>query len=258
MTNIQTVRTVRAVIGAALVTLAAACSDAPAGPWQARQDAEADRAVERVKDDFVRTETPFIAGGNEMLTRREVRGRDGQRYVIESIRDASGLPREVRVSRNGQSVARMSNAWRRAGAGYVLEHQRMTQYTSGRASAVVDSRSGGGVYALAGGPIVAHARVAAASRADAAGVRSATRLRSLEYDGSTDGGGCDAEARAVESAIDDWLYSVVVLAGATVTANPIATWSAYAYQLKKYRDLTRTEATLDECVAKAGKAVDEM
>ena len=258
MTNTHTMWTGRAVIGAALLTFAAACSDAPAGPWQAKPEGKAERAVELVKDDYVRTETPFIATGNEVITRREVRARDGQLYVIEAIRDNGGLPREVRVSRGGQSVARLSNAWRRTAAGYVLEHQRMTRYSSGRASAMVDSRSGGGVYALAGGPIVVHAREALDSRGDALGVRPAARLRSLEYDGSTDGGGCDAEARAVEAAIDDWLYSVVAMAGATVTANPILTWSAYAYQLKKYRDLTRTEAALDQCVAAAGKPVDEM
>lgn len=258
MTNIHAVRTARAVIGAVLVTLAAACSDAPAGPWQANQEGKAERAVEVVKDNFVRAETPFIATGNEVLTRREVRARDGQLYVIESIRDAGGLSREVRVSRGGQSVARLSNAWRRTATGYVLEHQRMTRYVSGRASAMVDSRSGGGVYALAGGPIVVRAREALASRGGASGVRPAARLRSLEYDGSTDGGGCDKEAQAVESAIDEWLYSVVLLGGVTITANPLATWSAYAYQLKKYRDLTRTEAALDTCVANAGKVVDEV
>ncbi len=252
----HTKRMARAVIGAALVTLAAGCSDAPAGPWQAKQDGKAERAVEAVKDDFVRTDMPFVATGNERLTRREVRARDGQLYVIESIRDASGLPREVRVSRGGQSVARLSNSWHRTAAGYELEHQRMTRYASGRAAAIMDSRSGGGVYALAGGPVVMHAREALSGRGGADGVRPSPRLRSLEIDGSTDGG-CDAEARAVEAAIDDWLYSVIVLAGATITANPIATWSAYAYQLKKYRDLTRTEAALDECVARAGKPVDE-
>ena len=257
MTNIQTVRTVRAVIGAALVTLAAACSDAPAGPWQGKQEKKAERAVELVKDDFVRAETPFTATGNEVLTRREVRARDGQLYVIESIREVGGLPREVRVSRNGQAVARLSNAWRRTNIGYALEQQRLTRFLDGRASAMMDSRSGGGVYALAGGPVEVRVRDARASRVDAAGVRPATRLRSLEYDGSTDGG-CDAEARAVEAAIDEWLYSVVAMAGGTLTGNPIVAWSAYAYQLKKYRDLSRTEATLDACVAKAGRTVDEM
>lgn len=257
MTNIHRMWAGRAVLGAVLVTLAAACSDAPAGPWQAKQEAEAERAVELVKDDFVRTETPFIAASNEVITRREVRARDGQLYVIETIRDNGGLPREVRVSRGGQSVARLSNAWRRTAAGYELERQRMTRYVPGRAPAMLDSRSGGGVVALAGGPIVARAREAAASRADAAGVRPAARLRSLEYDGSTDGG-CDAEVRDVEEAIDEWLYSVAAMAGGTLTGNPIVAWTAYAYQLKKYRDLTRTEAALDKCVADAGKVVDEL
>ena len=257
MTNIHTVRTVHAVIGAALVTLAAACSDAPAGPWQSKQESKAERAVELAKDDFVRAETPFVATGNEVLTRREVRARDGQLYVIESIRDAGGLPREVRVSRGGQSVARMSNAWRRTAAGYVLEHQRMTRYVLGHAAAVMDSRSGGGVNALAGGPIVVAAREVLASRGDAAGVRPATHLRSLEVDESADGGGCDAEARAMEEAIDDWLYSVVAVAGGTATGNPVVAFTAYAYQLKKYRDMNRSEAALDKCVAEAGKPVDE-
>ncbi|MBA4073219.1 MAG: hypothetical protein C0497_15565 [Gemmatimonas sp.] len=246
------------MIGAALVTLASACADAPAGPWPANQEGKAERAVGLAKDDFVRTETPFIPAGNEVITRREVRARDGQLYVIEAIRDNRGLPREVRVSRHGQSVARLSNAWRRTAAGYELEHQRMTRYASGRATAMVDSRSGGGVNALAGGPIVVAVRDVAAGRADAAGVRSATRLRSLAMDEWTDGGGCDAEARAVEEAIDDWLYSVVAMAGATVTGNPVLAWSAYAYQLKKYRDMTRKESALDRCVDAAGKPVDEM
>lgn len=258
MTNTQTIRTARAVVGAALLTLASACADAPAGPWPSRQDVKTERGMQVVKDNYVRAETPFVATGNEMLTRREVRARDGQLYVIESIRDASGLPREVRVSRNGLSVARLSNSWRRTTAGYALEQQRLTRFVSGRASLMMDSRAGGGVNALAGGPLEVRAVDARAGQGSDAGVRAARRLRSLEYDGSIDGGGCDAEARAVEDAIDSWLYSVVALAGATVTANPIATWSAYAYQLKKYRDLTRTEATLDECVAKAGNPVDEM
>jgi hypothetical protein len=256
MMDIHTKRSARAVIGAALVTLAVGCSDAPAGPWQSRQDVKVEKGIEVVKDNLVRTEMPFVATGNEMVTRREVRARDGQLYVIESIRDASGLPREVRVSRGGQSVARVSNSWRRTAVGFELEHQRMTQYTAGRAATIMDSRSGGGVHALAGGPVVMRVRDAQSGLGGADGVRPSPRLRSLEVDGSTDGG-CDAEARAVEAAIDDWLYSVVVLAGATVTANPIATWSAYAYQLKKYRDLTRTEAALDECVARAGKVPDE-
>lgn len=258
MTNTLTVRTMRAVIGATLVTFAAACSDAPAGPWQAKQEGKAERATELAKDDFVRAETPFAATGSEVITRREVRARDGQLYVIESIREAGGLPREVRVSRNGQSLARLSNAWRRTGAGYVLEHQRMTRFVAGRASAIMDSKGGGGVNALAGGPIEVHARDVPAGRGAAAGIRKATRLRSLEEYGSTDGGGCDKEAQAVEAAIDDWLYSVVLLGGATLTSNPIAAWTAYAYQLKKYRDLTRTEAALDTCVANAGKIADEM
>ncbi len=258
MTNTQTIRTARAVVGAVLLTLASACADAPAGPWQSRQDVKTERGIEVVKDNFVRTETPFVATGSEMVTRRELRARDGQLYVIESIRDASGLPREVRVSRNGLSVARLSNSWRRTSAGYALEQQRLTRFVSGRASTMMDSRGGGGVDALAGGPFVVRAVDARASQGSDAGVRSARRLRSLEYDGSTDGGGCDKEAQAVEGAIDEWLYSIVLLGGATLTTNPLATWSAYAYQLKKYRDLTRTEAALDTCVANAGKVVDEM
>lgn len=258
MMNIHTKRTTRAVISAALVTLAAGCSDAPAGPWQSTQEVKAERGIEVVKDNFVRTEMPFVATGNETLTRREVRARDGQLYVIESIRDASGLPREVRVSRNGLSVARLSNAWRRTNDGYALEQQRLTRFVSGRASTMMDSRGGGGVNALAGGPFVVRAFDARASQGRESGVRSASRLRSLEYDGSTDGGGCDKEAQTVEAAIDDWLYSVVLLGGVAITTNPIATWTAYAYQLKKYRDLTRAEAALDLCVANAGKVVDEV
>ncbi|MHB0962660.1 MAG: hypothetical protein ACYC5V_05570 [Gemmatimonadaceae bacterium] len=258
MTNTQTIRTARAFVGAALITLASACADAPAGPWQSRQDVKTERGIEVVKDNFVRAETPFVATGSETLTRREVRARDGQLYVIESIRDASGLPREVRVSRNGLSVARLSNAWRRTSAGYALEQQRLTRFVSGRASTMMDSRAGGGVDALAGGAFVVRTVDSRASQGSDAGVRSARRLRSLEYDGSTDGGGCDKEAQAVEAAIDEWLYAVVAMAGGTLTGNPIVAWSGYAYQLKKYRDLTRTEAALDACVAKAGNPVDEM
>lgn len=242
-----------AVAGPVLIALASACSDAPSSPWPSARNVEPEQAVGHTADAPIRDDVPFVAAGGEMITRREVRARDGQLYVIEAIRDNRGLPREVRVSRHGQSVARLSNAWRRTAAGYELEHQRMTRYASGRATAMVDSRSGGGVNALAGGPIVVAARDVAASRADAAGVSSATRLRSLAMDEWTDGGGCDAEARATEEAIDEWLYSVVLMGGATATANPWAAWAAYAYQLKKYRDMDRAESALDKCVAEAGK-----
>ncbi len=246
-----------AAMGALLITLAGACSDVPTSPIRHLPMPEfpglpAPRAADLpVLDAGLTSVRP-----GESIRRRTIRLSDGRQYVMESVLDAGGLPREIRVSRDGQSVARLENAWRRTSKGFALERQRLVRYSAGQAARAADSRDFGSVTELANGEVVLPFR-AQARRVARSDVTQAVRMRSLAEEYFGGGGPCDAEARAVEDAIDSWLLSVLAVAGTTLTGSPVAAWSAYAYQLKKYRDLTRSETALDECVAKAGQPMDE-
>jgi hypothetical protein len=257
MTHNNTPRAIRFVLTAVLAILTVGCSDVPSGPPSSGQRPDVEIAQRGAADAPMRTDGPVAAQGTESIRRRTVRLKDGTAYVIESITDAGGLPHRITVSRGGQAVARLDNEWRRTARGYVLERQRLARFDAGRATLAADSREFGGMSALVEEPVI-HAWRVGTTRATATGLSLAGRMRSLDEGAVGNAGPCDEQARVVEAAIDDWLLSVLATAGGVVSVNPVVTWTAYAYQLKKYRDMTRAEEALDQCVDSAGRREDDM
>ena len=238
MQSIQNLRSLRAVFGAITLTALAACADAPAGPTSLKPASDA--VLPKATSVF-----PDAAVGLNIV-RRDVLAPDGVRYTIETAKGEGGLPSEVRVLRGGEPVALLTNEWQRTSAGFVLQRQQMVRYVAGGASKTFDTRAMGGAASMIGSPV-------AVNRPDSLGFRQTAVVRTLYGTYDLYGGPCDMQARAVESALEDWLLSVLGIGGATATGNPWAAASAYAYQLKKYRDVMRAEAALDQCVADAGK-----
>ncbi len=267
MTHNRTLASARAAIGTALLTLLGACSDAPSSPVSAIPiPTDIVQPTSRVADmPFTDANMPMLPSGAR-LQRRLSRAPDGtlgrvetlvdsrgHRYVIESSLNNDGLPSEMKVSRDGQPIAQFVNEWATSYTGFTLERQRLVRFSGGQAAETFDTQQRGGVRTLVDGTITVTRLPAEGSAAAVPDFRRAGPLRSLEESLPRSAGPCDAQARAAQSAIEDWLLSVVAVAGATATANPFAAWSAYAYQLKKYGDVSRAEATLDDCVASAGK-----
>jgi len=186
------------------------------------------------------------SGAGLSTTRREVVTPDGQHFLVESVRDANGLPREVRVTRDGVQVAVLSNEWLAMAGGFTLTQQRFVRFAAGGASETFDSRAHGGVSSLIVDPISIDKPIGLT-------IHRTRTPSALDDAGWYYGGPCDAQERAVESALEDWLVSVVGMGAVTASGNIWAAMSAWAYQLKKYRDVTRAEAALDQCVADAGK-----
>ncbi len=257
MTPFISRRTLGFALGGILAVMAGACSDVPSAPVkQFPLPQFPNPLAPRAADiPIIDAGLPTLLPG-EKVRRRAVRLGDGSQYVLESVVDADGLPRDVRITQNGRLVARLRNEWRRTFDSFELDRQQLVRYADGSVPARFDSRQMGAVGALAGGRISFTRQVLLGVPAKSGDVRLAGRMRALEGEYFGDGGPCDGQARAVEDAIDNWLFSIITATGATLTGSPVAAWTAYAYQLRMYRALTRAEAALDQCVADAGKIVD--
>lgn len=254
MNNLMQTRGVRAVIGVAFLALTGACADLPSSPTRFPSNPTfPNPPASRSGEEMAHDASLPVALAGETVKRRDVRSKDGARYTIESLVDGSGLPRELRVLRNGRPVARLTNQWSRTAAGMTLERQRLVRFVSGGAPVSFDSRDRGGVSALAQGPFLLTRSAVTTVPSAPQGAVGFVRLKSVEGEYVPVCEACEAQARAVEAALDEWLLSVLAMGGATMSGNVFLAWSAYAYQLKKYRDLMRLEGALDDCVEDAGK-----
>jgi len=254
MNNLMQTRGVRAVLGAATLALAGACADLPSSPSRFPGNlAFPNPPASRSGDVSAYDASLPVALAGETVKRRDVTSKDGARYTIESLVDGTGLPRELRVLRNGRPVARLTNQWSRTAAGMTLERQRLVRFEPGGAPVSFDSRDRGGVSALAQGPVFLTRSAVTTVPSAAQGAVALVRLRSVEGEYVPPCEACEAQARAVEAALDEWMLSVLAMGGATMSGNAFLAWSAYAYQLKRYRDLMRLESALDDCVENAGK-----
>lgn len=254
MNNLMQTRSVRAVIGASILALAGACADLPSSPKRFPLNPSVPNPPASRSGDALAFDASLPAAlAGESVKRRDMKSKDGARYTIESVVNGAGLPRELRVLRNGRPVARVTNVWSPTASGMTLERQQFVRFVSGEAPVRFDSRDRGGVSALAQGPVLlTRAAVTTASPASQGAV-AMVRLRSVEGEDAPSCEACEAQARAVEAALDDWMLSVLAMGGATLSGNPFLAWSSYAYQLKKYRDVLRAEWMLDDCVENAGK-----
>lgn len=234
----------RAVCGAVLATVIA-CGDSPTA--NAPTPKTASSAAVATLAGF--SLSPNLMGGERTMHRNIVLP-DGRRITIDGVRGADGLPRDLQISQEGVVVARVRNEWRTIGNAIVLDRQQLVRYDLGVVASAFDTRGNGGVEQAAGAPI----SVLAPPTADENGVVRKVKFAGYFADYASGGfGPCDAQAAAVAAAMDDWLLSVLAAGAATVTGQPVMAWSAYAYQLKKWRDVMRAEAALDECVANAGR-----
>lgn len=255
------IRTARAALGAAVLTFFAACADAPSGlrqplPGPLAQEQPVTGVADRPLVDGA--DVHVLAG--ERRTTRTVRRADGHSYQVDVARSADGLAREMSVRRDGVPVVRVVNDWQAIAGGYKLSRQRLIHFTERATPALFDTRARGGVEAVVGSSVVVAVRPRRALPKRSSG-ETVLAGRILSLDGSADpsAGPCDGAARAMEVAIEDWLLSVGAIVGATATGNIYAAWTAYAYQLKKSRDMDRAEAVLDDCVASAGqRTTDEL
>jgi len=256
-------RSVRTVLGAALFLGLGACADSPSAP----RDAHAASIAEAARP--TATEAPVMSRAFSRASRRIVRqadgsllkietlaARDGRTYVVESALDANGLPRELRLARDGQLIARVTNDWSEQVAGFALARQRIARFTEDGSIREFDSQSHGGIARLAGADIVVQ-KGAALAAVNAAGALRHSGLKS--YWGGDDfgdwpiSGPCDDKARATDAALDNWVGSMLILGAAFASGNPVAAFSAAVYEVKAWRDFTRAESALDECVAEAGR-----
>lgn len=236
----------RAACGAVLA-IAIACGDSPTSASSASERAVAPTANTLAGFSL----TPNFFAGERALHRSIVLP-DGRQFTVDGVRGADGLPRDLQISQEGVIVARLRNEWRVTGTKAVLQRQQMVRYSNGEVVGAFDTNANGGVESIAGHPIT----MPTASAIDASGVSGVARKTTTfsDFDDYWGGGPCDAQARAVEAALDNWLYSNLGMVVGTATGNAIAAYSAWAYQLKCWRDVVRAEAALDQCVADAGKA----
>jgi hypothetical protein len=257
---------VRVVLSAALFAGISACADSPSAPRDvhpnsiaeaartaATEGAVTSRAISRATRHIVRQ----VDGS--LLKIETLVARDGRSYVVESALDVNGLPRELRVSRDGQLIARINNDWKEHARGFALERQRFVRIAEDGTTRAFDSESQGGIARMIGTDIVV-ARGAALAAVNAATARQRAGFRSYMGDddfGAWETGPCDDKARATDAALDGWISSVVILGAAFTSANPVAAFSAAVYEVKAWRDFTRAEDALDQCVADAGKKREE-
>lgn len=259
-------RSARVAAGIATLLTAGACAGDSSSPMQPSSITKPSTLPNGAA---ARTETAATLGWTRKMSRRVVRqadgtllkietlaASDGRSYVVESTLDANGLPRALRVLQGGQPIARITNEWQEQAHGFALQRQHVVHIAHDGTTREFDSQSLGGVARIAGGEIAIPKRTAPVA---VQGGMSALRGGFLSYNGSDDftswasGGPCDAQARAVDAALDGWLVSIVALGGAYLSGNPLATLSAWAYEVKAWRDFTRAEQALDQCVADAGK-----
>lgn len=259
MFHIFSIRSVRAALGAALLTVLAACSDMPSGLRQPLPGPQGDEHAVAAPAD-----RPLVGGADvhvlagEHRTTRTLRRADGHSYQVDVVRSADGLAREMSVRRDGVPLVRLVNDWQAIAGGYKLNRQRLIQFTPHSTPSLFDTHARGGVESVVGSSVVVAMRPRRALPRRAAGETArAGRILSLDGSGDPLSGPCDGAARSADVAIEDWLLSVGAMAGATASGNPFAAWMAYAYQVKKYRDMGRAESALDDCVANAGRRNDD-
>jgi hypothetical protein len=265
MTLEYTGRWTRAAAGAVLLLLAGACADAPSAPPLATRNAPrvelpaATAAAEGAVTAraFSRASRRIVRQADGSLLKIEtLAARDGRTYVVESALDVNGLPRELRVSRDGQLIARVNNDWSEHVTGFALARQRVARFAEDGSMREFDSQAHGGIARMVGADIVVRKGVALAA-INAAGDLRRSGLRS--YWGGDDFGDwpltgpCDDKARATDAALDNWVGSMLLLGAAMVSGNPALTFSAGVYEVKAWRDFTRADEALDQCVADAGK-----
>lgn len=231
MHSIRNLLSMRAALGVLTLASAMACGDAPSAPSKTAPSA---------------AQSASALTGATRVVRRDVRAANGVLYTVESVVRADGMPAEVRVYKDGAPFATLTNEWQRAGSGFVLQQQKMVRFDAAGAAATFDTHAAGGVASMMAMP-------PSVDGVDSVGYRRASSQRAAYSELDWYGGPCDAQARAVQSAIEDWVLSVAAMGGAAFTGNAYMAWSAYAYQLKKYRDVVRAESALDQCVADAGK-----
>lgn len=231
----------RAVCGAVLATIIA-CGDSPTINAPTTPPAASPIA------NF--TLTPKLSGGESTL-RRSITLPDGRHFTVEGVRGADGLPRDLQISSEGVVIAQFRNEWRTQGNRAILDRQQFVRFADGVQVAAFDTRANGGVETVAGGAIALPAPSVIAPDS-VVGFRQ--KRTTFSYLGDyASYGPCDSQARAVDAALDTWIYSSLGMAVGTATANPLMAYAAWAYQLKCWRDVLRAEAALDQCVESAGK-----
>jgi len=253
----------RLAAGVTLWLAAGACADAPSAPRAPRMEsartigapnegATMSRAFSRASRRIVRQPD------GSLLKIETLAARDGRLYVVESAMDRDGLPRETKVSRDGQVIARLVNDWTAHVSGYTLERQRLVRFAADGTTQEFDSQARGGIAQMTGADIVipkprVYAALNAAPVLRQAGFRSFYGSDDSSNDQWPVTGPCDDKARAVDAALDNWLVSIAALGGATLNGNLLAAFGAWTYEVKAWRDFTRAEDALDQCVADAGK-----
>ena len=269
MTLDYTERWTRAAAGAVLVLLAAACADAPSAPPLATRNAPrvelptATAAAEGAVTAraFSRASRRIVRQADGSLLKIEtLAARDGRSYVVESALDLNGLPRELRVSRDGQLIARVNNDWNEQGAGFALARQRVVRFAEDGSVREFDSQSHGGIARMVGADIVVRKGTALAAF-NAAGDLRRSGFRSYwggdDFGDGPTSGPCDPQARAVDTALDNWVSSMLILGAAFASGNPAVAFTAAVYEVKAWRDFTRADESLDQCVAEAGKKKED-
>jgi hypothetical protein len=254
MFHICNIRTRHAALGTALLTIVAGCSDVPSGlrrpvPGPLAEEGPVGAVADRPLVEG--TALNLLAG--EHQTTRTLRRPDGHEYQVDVARSSDGLAREMLVRRDGVPMVRMVNDWRAVAGGHIMTRQRLVEFAASAQPVVFDTRTRGGVEAFLGSPFTVSMRSQPVRSSRSLGdvTRAGRTLTIYDEYGDPSSGPCDGAARTVDSALEDWLLSVAATAGATMTGNVWGAWMAYGYQLKKYRDLTRADAALDDCVAKA-------
>ena len=228
-------------LGAALLTLAAACSDAPSGLRPRPGPLALDQPVSAASDVPLMEAATLRPLVGERRQRRSLRGADGQVLVVESVVGADGHPRASVITRNGTFLMRIDNEWAPDSPGH-LDRQRAYVLGADGTLRSFDSRN---VSAAA----LATAR--AKLRADAEQLSRPPAGRILRLDeGMSD---CDAQVKAADIATWQYVSAAVTVMAASATGNILAASVAYAAYLSSYANYQAKEADLDKCIANIGK-----
>lgn len=242
MFHISNIRAKRAVLGAALLTLIAGCSDAPSGlrppmPGPLAQE----RPVSDVADQALVEATTLRPFMGERRQRRSIRGVDGQVLVIESIVGVDGRPRASVMSRNGAFLMRVNNEWGSDASGRLDRQQAYVLGPDGRLRSF-DSRN--------------------VSAAELATARAKLRDEAVQMTRPPSGrnlglaeemGECDAQVNAANIATWQYVTAAATVLAASATGNFLAAGIAYTAYLASYANYTSKQVDLDKCVASIGK-----
>ena len=248
MFHICNTRTVRAALGAALLTLVAACSDAPSGLRQPLPlpGPLSDELASELPSIRGVLETPTVAlQPGERRLQRVRRSPDGHVYTFVSAARPSEAPRELLVLRDGQPMLHTINAWRHTAGGDVLERQQGMVFSAGEAPRYFDSHAQGVATAAGGEPVVmAHSAMTRATT-DALGSESADRRsRGRNQEQFV----CEAEVRALDAAMDSYVGAVVTYVVAYATGNPWVVLTAGSNLFNSFRAFERAAAAVTQCI----------